>query len=107
MYQFVMLIHVFAALCIIGLVLLQQGKGATIGAAFGSGASQTMFGARGAGSFLFRLTIGFIVLFFGTSILLNYISVKTYRAGTVFKVPAVPNQPLAPTSNGTKKDTTP
>ncbi len=56
MYQFILFIHVLVAAFIILLVLIQQGKGATMGAAFGSGASQTVFGARGSGSFLFRLT---------------------------------------------------
>ena len=54
MYQLILLIHVFAAICIVALVLVQQGKGATMGAAFGSGASQTVFGSRGSGSFLFQ-----------------------------------------------------
>ena len=59
MYQFILLIHVFIAAFLILLVLIQQGKGATMGAAFGSGASQTVFGSRGSGSFLLKLTIGF------------------------------------------------
>ncbi len=48
--------------------VVQQGKGATMGAAFGSGASQTVFGSRGSGSFLFRVTMGFVAVFFVTSI---------------------------------------
>ena len=73
MYQFILVIHVFVAACIIGLVLVQQGKGAVLGAAFGSGASQTVFGSRGSGSFLLRLTIAMALLFFATSISLNYL----------------------------------
>lgn len=72
MYQLMMIIHVLAAVCIIALVLVQQGKGAAMGAAFGSGASQTLFGSRGSGSFLLKLTIGLACLFFATSIALNY-----------------------------------
>ena len=53
MYQFILLIHVLVAVCIIALVLVQQGKGATVGAAFGSGASQTVFGSRGSKLLLF------------------------------------------------------
>ncbi|SRR5579883_2891756 len=79
MYQFVMIIHVLAAVCVMALVLVQQGKGATIGAAFGSGASQTVFGSRGSGSFLLRLTIGFVVIFFSTSIALNYMASKAVK----------------------------
>lgn len=79
MYQFILLIHIIAAVCLIALVIVQQGKGATMGAAFGSGASQTIFGSRGSGSFLLRLTIGFVFIFFATSIGLNYISTKEYK----------------------------
>jgi preprotein translocase subunit SecG len=74
MYQLVLIIHVLAAVCIIALVLVQQGKGATMGAAFGSGASQTVFGSRGSGSFLLKVTIGFAVVFFATSITLNHMA---------------------------------
>ena|SRR3990167_691154 len=79
MYQFILLIHVFISICLIALVLMQQGKGATMGAAFGSGASQTVFGSRGSGSFLFRLTVSLIAIFFVTSIALNNLGVHAYK----------------------------
>lgn len=88
MYQLILIIHVLAALCVIGLVLVQQGKGATIGAAFGSGASQTVFGSRGSGSFLMRLTIGLVVVFFSTSIALNYLASRAMRQDRVITLPA-------------------
>ena len=87
MYQFILIIHVIAAVCLIALVLVQQGKGATMGAAFGSGASQTVFGSRGSGSFLLRVTIGFIVLFFGTSIALNHIASKAVKQSMQVDLP--------------------
>lgn len=87
MYQFILLIHVFVAACIVGLVLLQQGKGATMGAAFGSGASQTVFGSRGSGSFLFRVTMVFIFVFFVTSISLNYLATQASKQERVLTVP--------------------
>lgn len=90
MYQFILLIHVLIAAFIVLLVLIQQGKGATMGAAFGSGASQTVFGARGSGSFLFRVTMGCIALFFMTSLSLNYIATQAYKQEKVIKVPAAP-----------------
>lgn len=94
MYQFILLIHVFVAMCVIALVLVQQGKGATLGAGFGSGASQTIFGARGSGSFLFRVTIGLITIFFVTSITLNYLSMHAYKQqGRVMPIP-VPSVPV-------------
>lgn len=92
MYQFILLIHVFAAVCIIALVLVQQGKGATMGAAFGSGASQTIFGSRGSGSFLFRITISLVAVFFITSISLNYLASRAYKQTKVITLPAVPEK---------------
>ncbi len=59
--------HVLLGMGIIGLVLIQHGKGADAGAAFGSGASATVFGARGSGSFLTRTTGVFAILFFASS----------------------------------------
>lgn len=90
MYQFILLIHVFAAVFIVALVLIQQGKGATMGAAFGSGASQTVFGSRGSGSFLFRLTMGLGAVFFITSIGLNSIAMHAFKQEKVISLPFVP-----------------
>lgn len=84
----------FVALCVVGLVLVQQGKGASLGAAFGSGASQTIFGARGSGSFLFRLTIGLISVFFITSITLNYMSTREFKRSQMMTMPAAPLVPI-------------
>ena len=66
--------HVLAAVAIIALVLLQQGKGADAGAAFGSGGSGTVFGARGAASFLTRATAILALVFFLTSLGLAWLS---------------------------------
>jgi preprotein translocase subunit SecG len=65
-------VHLFLALGLIGLVLIQHGKGADMGAAFGSGASATVFGARGSGNFLSRTTGILAALFFVTSMVLAY-----------------------------------
>lgn len=59
--------HVVIAVALVGLVLIQQGKGADAGAAFGGGASQTVFGSQGSGSFLTRTTTFLAILFFVTS----------------------------------------
>jgi len=68
----VLLAHVIAALVIIGLVLLQQGKGAEMGSGFGGGGSNTVFGSMGAGNFLSRTTAIIAVVFFVTSFSLAY-----------------------------------
>lgn len=70
MKELVLVIHVLAAVGLVALVLLQQGKGADIGAAFGSGASQTLFGARGSANFLTRVTAILATAFFITSLTL-------------------------------------
>ena len=66
--------HTLIALMIIVLVLLQRGKGAEAGAAFGAGASGTVFGSRGTGHFFSRMTAIFATLFFATSLTLAYLS---------------------------------
>ncbi|TYC57356.1 preprotein translocase subunit SecG [Marinobacter sp. BW6] len=63
----VVVVHVVIAVALVGLVLIQQGKGADAGAAFGGGASQTVFGSQGSGSFLTRFTTLLAVVFFVTS----------------------------------------
>lgn len=70
----VLLIHVVLALALISLILLQHGKGADAGAAFGGGASSTVFGAQGSASFLSRMTKWLAILFFITSCTLAYLS---------------------------------
>lgn len=102
MYQFIILVHVFVAVCIIALVLVQQGKGAAMGAAFGSGASQTVFGSRGSGSFLYRITMGLAAVFFITSIGLNYMASQAYKQEKVINLPTIPEKQVpASTTTGT------
>lgn len=73
------------------LVLVQQGKGATMGAAFGSGASQTVFGSRGSGSFLFRITMALMFFFFITSLTLNNLATRAVKQpATVLTFPVSP-----------------
>jgi preprotein translocase subunit SecG len=67
MTTFVVVLHFVAALIIIGLVLLQQGKGAAMGASFGSGASTTVFGSEGSGNFFTKSTWTIATFFFCTS----------------------------------------
>lgn len=71
MYTLLLIVQVALAIGLIVLILLQHGKGADAGAAFGSGASATVFGSRGAGSFLSRTTGILATLFFANSLLLS------------------------------------
>jgi preprotein translocase subunit SecG len=76
MYQVIIVIHVLLGLSIIGLILIQQGKGADAGAAFGTGSSGSVFGAQGAASFLSRTTAIMAALFFITSLGLAVLNSK-------------------------------
>ncbi|MBS1214137.1 MAG: secG [Proteobacteria bacterium] len=73
MYQALIVVHVLIAVSIIGLVMLQQGRGADAGAGFGGGASNTVFGARGSASFLSRTTAILAAVFFSSSLFLAYL----------------------------------
>jgi preprotein translocase subunit SecG len=72
MHTFLVVVQVLVAVALIGLVLIQHGKGADAGAAFGSGASGTVFGSRGAANFLSRVTAGLAFVFFLSSLALAY-----------------------------------
>lgn len=100
-----LVLFVFIALALIGLVLLQQGKGADVGAAFGSGASQTVFGSRGSGSFLTRATAILATLFFITSLALAYLSGQSVRSESVIDRNSVMQEGAAApdVQNGTGK----
>lgn len=74
LYQIIIIIHIFLGIGIVGLVLMQQGKGADAGATFGGGASGSVFGAQGSASFLSRTTAIFATLFFITSLGLAVLS---------------------------------
>lgn len=82
--------HIVVCLIIIGLVLVQQGKGAGIGASFGQGASGTVFGAAGKANFLARLTKWMVVLFFVTSLVMMFNSGKITASKSV--IDSLPTQ---------------
>ena len=73
LFSLVLAVHILVAIAIIGLVLMQHGKGADMGAAFGSGASGSLFGATGSANFLSRATGILAAVFFVTSLTLAYI----------------------------------
>ena len=99
--QFLLGIHLMLSLSIIGLVLLQRGKGADAGAGFGSGASGTVFGARGSATFLSKLTGALVACFFVTSLSLAYLA--SHRSGAsapkslIDQVPATLPAPVTTT----------
>jgi preprotein translocase subunit SecG len=90
--------HVLIAAGIVGLVLLQRGKGADAGAGFGAGASGTVFGARGSASFLSRMTATLAALFFASSLTLAYLGGRRPEApkSVIDRVTAPQTQTQAP-----------
>jgi len=76
MYTLVVIIHVIVCVCLIFIVLIQSSKGAELGAAFGGGSSQTLFGSRGAATFLNKLTTVVAIVFMITSLSLAILSTK-------------------------------
>ncbi|RRJ83349.1 preprotein translocase subunit SecG [Aestuariirhabdus litorea] len=93
----ILIVHVLVALAVIGLVLLQQGKGADAGASFGGGASQTVFGSQGSGSFLGRVTAALATAFFVTSLALAVIAKdKSELVRVNDGIPVVPVEQVDP-----------
>jgi len=90
MFTALVILQVVLGLSIIGLVLLQQGKGADMGAAFGAGSAGTVFGARGGGSFFTRATAILAAGFFINSVLLSSPLVRDIRDSTASVTDAVP-----------------
>jgi len=95
MQTLILVLHVLAALGIIGLVLLQHGKGADMGAAFGGGASGSLFGATGSANFLSRTTAVLAAIFFVTSLGLTWYSSHQTEAKGVMATQPAPQAPVS------------
>lgn len=80
MYEILIVVYLVVAIGLVGLVLIQQGKGADMGASFGAGASATLFGSSGAGNFLTRATAILATLFFVISIFLGSLTANSTKA---------------------------
>ena len=88
MEALIIAVHILVALAIIGLILLQQGKGAEMGASFGSGGSQTLFGSSGSGNLLSHATAILVAVFFVTSFGLSVLAKQKSSLNTNTGVPA-------------------
>jgi preprotein translocase subunit SecG len=118
MESLIIIVHVLAAIGITGLVLLQQGKGADMGASFGSGASQTLFGSVGSSNALTKSTAWLAVIFFATSLGLALIAKQRASQGvtesalienrdqieTLIDTAPAGDLPVAPASEATGSD---
>jgi preprotein translocase subunit SecG len=96
MSLFLTVVHVIVCLFLIVIVLLQRGKGADIGAVFGSGSGATLFGSRGAGNFLTRLTTGAAVVFMLTSLTLAYFAQEGARSTLLEDEAPAAGEPASP-----------
>lgn len=105
MYQVLLVIHACVAAALIGLVLIQHGRGADMGAAFGGGASQTLFGSTGSANFLSHSTAILATVFFATSLGLSYIATHQNKAQNTVYVPQVIETGKSATPEGEKANT--
>lgn len=101
MYTLIVILHVIVSIAMILVILLQTGKGSDIGAVFGGGSSQTLFGSSGPTSFLSKLTAGAAILFMVTSLFLAYFSGRGTSKSIMKGAPPVstspaPQPPAAP-----------
>ena len=109
-FSLLLAVHILVGLSVIGLVLIQHGKGADMGAAFGSGASGSLFGASGSANFLSRTTAVLAAVFFLTSLGLTYVATSRPKAsGSVMDavkteqaVPAPVEAPAIPVESKNK-----
>ena len=109
LFNLIIVVQVLSAVAIIGLVLLQHGKGADMGAAFGSGASGSLFGATGSSNFMSKSTGVAAAIFFSATLALSYISTQhnngAVSGGVMDK--AIPAAPAAPATGAAAIPTTP
>lgn len=104
MYSFVLVVHILLAILMIGLILVQHGKGADAGASFGGGGAATVFGASGSGNFMTRLTAILTALFFITSLTLAVYAKKQTQGVNMLPGEAVEQTttpPVTPRSSST------
>jgi len=103
----IIVVHVLIALAIIGLVLLQHGKGADMGSGFGGGASSSLFGATGSANFLSRAPAALATVFFLTSLGLAYLATHKQKSEGATVLDAVRSAPAKPAAEAPKPAATP
>ncbi|APW70126.1 preprotein translocase subunit SecG [Salmonella enterica] len=101
MYEALLVVFLIVAIGLVGLIMLQQGKGADMGASFGAGASATLFGSSGSGNFMTRMTAVLATLFFIISLVLGNINSNKTHKGSEWENLSAPakteqTQPAAP-----------
>ncbi|HAD48349.1 MAG: preprotein translocase subunit SecG [Idiomarina sp.] len=109
MYEVLLVAFLVVAIVLIGFIMIQQGKGADMGASFGAGASNTVFGSGGSGNFLTRTTAALAVVFFILSLVLGNLSTDSSDSGEDFSDLSVPaeEQMQTPTEEDSGSDVPP
>ncbi|MDZ7279638.1 preprotein translocase subunit SecG [Pantoea eucrina] len=92
MYEALLVVFLIVAIALIGMVMLQQGKGADMGASFGAGASGTLFGSNGSGNFMTRMTAVLATLFFVISLILGNLNSNKTSKGSEWENLTAPAQ---------------
>ena len=99
MHVFLIILHILVSIALIAVVLLQSGKGAEMGASFGAGGSQSVFGAGGGSTFMSKMTTGAAIIFMLTSLTLAYLSGKSGSSSIMSSkaaTKAAPQKPATP-----------
>ena len=99
LYQVLIVVYLIVALCLIGLVLIQQGKGADMGASFGAGSSATIFGSSGSGNFLTKATTWLAIAFFAISLILGNLTANRIKATDEWNNLSTPSEQSIPGDN--------
>lgn len=102
METIILMIHILSSLALIGFILIQHGKGAEVGANFGGGASQTVFGSQGSGSFLTRTTAILVTIFFLTNLGLGHYGGLRVKSNSIDQL--IDKVQSQETSSGSSKD---
>jgi len=116
MQETILIVYLVVSIALIGIILLQQGKGAEMGASFGAGGANTVFGAAGSGNVLTKTTTILAILFFATALSISYINSEAeIQTDTVLDETTTTEQKVAPsleaelptTENGLESQTAP
>ena len=105
METFLYALHIIVCFVLIGVVLLQRGKGADLGASLGGGSANTIFGSRGAGNFLTKITTASAITFMGTSLALSYLGyqasdIRLFDGTEPYEIPIEGDAPAPPDAGG-------
>src|SRR3990172_2527921 len=107
MYTALIILHILVSIFLVIVVLLQAGKGASIGASFGGSSSQTLFGSAGPATFLSKITAGCAIVFMITSLYLTYTASTRSTSSIMKNIPATKSEEAKPAAQPQQQPTQP